>query len=44
MQMQMQMQIQMYITELQKISFSGVKSRGIMDEILSRVCQGRSFK
>ena len=43
MQMQMQMRMQIYIIELQKISFLGVTSRGIMDEKLSRDCQGRSF-
>ena len=32
MQMQVQMRMQIYIIELQKISFLGVTSRGIMDE------------
>ena len=41
--MQMQMQMRIYIIELQKILFLGVNSRGIMDEKVSRDCQGRSF-
>ena len=41
--MQVQKRMQIYIIEVQKISFLGVTSRGIMDEKLSRDCQGRSF-
>ena len=43
MQMQVQMRMQSYIIELQKITFLGVTSRGIMDEKIVAGLSGQKF-
>ena len=43
MQMQVQMRMQSYIIDLQKITFLGVTSRGIMDEKIVAGLLGQKF-